>query len=48
MVDSFDLAFQRGRAIGLHEAGVSFTNVARYIEVSRRTVLRWWRVFLQN
>jgi transposase len=48
MVDSFNVAFQRGRAIGLHEAGVSFTNVARYVGASRRTVLRWWRVFVQT
>ena len=35
----FDLGFQRGRAVGLHQAGVSLTDVARCVGVSRRTVV---------
>ena len=47
-MDKFELGFKRGHAIGLHQAGVSLTDTARFVGVSRITVARWWSLFRET
>ena len=40
--------FTRGYAVGLHQAGYSLSNAARWSGVGIRTVARWWSRFLET